>query len=62
MDAPARACGIDFGTSNSAVAFVDGHGRVQLAPLPAPDGGAASTWRSSARIGAIEPLDVWIGS
>jgi hypothetical chaperone protein len=38
--------GIDFGTTNSAVAVADEPGRVKLLPLPAPGGGVASTWRS----------------
>ena len=37
--------GIDFGTTNSAVAIADGAGQVRLAQLPVP-GGDASTWRS----------------
>lgn len=37
--------GIDFGTTNSAVAIADAEGRVELAPLPVP-GGDATTWRS----------------
>jgi hypothetical chaperone protein len=37
--------GIDFGTTNSAVAIADGSGQVRLAQLPVP-GGDASTWRS----------------
>ena len=41
-----RAVGIDFGTTNSAVAITDDAGRVKLLPLPAPGGGVASTWRS----------------
>lgn len=41
-----RAVGIDFGTTNSAVAIADGAGDVRLLPLPAPGGGVASTWRT----------------
>ncbi|MEZ4364052.1 MAG: Hsp70 family protein [Kofleriaceae bacterium] len=37
--------GIDFGTTNSAVAIADEGGDVRLASLPVP-GGEASTWRS----------------
>ncbi|HEY4187452.1 MAG TPA: Hsp70 family protein [Polyangia bacterium] len=40
------AVGIDFGTTNSAVAVADDTGAVQLLPLPAPGGGVANTWRS----------------
>jgi hypothetical chaperone protein len=38
--------GIDFGTTNSAVAVADDTGAVRLLPLPAPGGGVASTWRT----------------
>jgi hypothetical chaperone protein len=41
-----RAVGIDFGTTNSAVAVADDAGRVKLLPLPVPGGGTAATWRS----------------
>lgn len=37
--------GIDFGTTNSAVAVADGSGNVRMASLPVP-GGDATTWRS----------------
>lgn len=37
--------GIDFGTTNSAVAIADAAGQVKLAQLPVP-GGDAATWRS----------------
>jgi hypothetical chaperone protein len=42
----ALGVGIDFGTTNSAVAVADGAGGARLLPLPAPGGGAASTWRT----------------
>jgi hypothetical chaperone protein len=41
-----RAVGIDFGTTNSAVAIADETGAVTLMPLPAPGGGVTSTWRT----------------
>jgi hypothetical chaperone protein len=41
-----QAVGIDFGTTNSAVAITDDAGSVKLLPLPAPGGGVDSTWRS----------------
>lgn len=41
----ANYIGIDFGTTNSAVAVARDRGQVRLAQLPTPDG-AASTWRS----------------
>jgi len=41
-----RAVGIDFGTTNSAVAVADDEGAVTLLPLPAPGGGVTSTWRT----------------
>ncbi len=37
--------GIDFGTTNSAVAIADDSGAVRLVPLPAPEG-AQSHWRT----------------
>jgi hypothetical chaperone protein len=37
--------GIDFGTTNSAVALATRDGAVRLVPLPGPDG-PASTWRT----------------
>ncbi len=37
--------GIDFGTTNSAVAVADQDGKVRLAQLPVP-GGDSATWRS----------------
>ena len=40
------AVGIDFGTTNSAVAIADGAGQVKVLPLPVPGGEAATTWRS----------------
>jgi hypothetical chaperone protein len=40
------AVGIDFGTTNSAVAVADGNGGVRVLALPVPGGDAASTWRS----------------
>jgi hypothetical chaperone protein len=42
------AVGIDFGTTNSAVAVSDDAGRVKLLPLPVPgaEGRTAATWRS----------------
>jgi hypothetical chaperone protein len=41
-----QSVGIDFGTTNSAVAVADASGAVRLLPLPAPGGGVASTWRT----------------
>lgn len=43
---PLQAVGIDFGTTNSAVAVADATGAVRLLPLPALGGGLASTWRT----------------
>ena len=39
------AVGIDFGTTNSAVAIADG-ADVRVLPLPVPGGGTETTWRS----------------
>jgi hypothetical chaperone protein len=38
--------GIDFGTTNSAIAVADGDGTARLLPLPGPAGSQASTWRT----------------
>jgi hypothetical chaperone protein len=38
--------GIDFGTTNSAVAVATRDGAVRLAALPGPGGATASTWRT----------------
>jgi hypothetical chaperone protein len=38
--------GIDFGTTNTAVALAEADGPVRLARLPGLDGGTASTWRT----------------
>jgi hypothetical chaperone protein len=38
--------GIDFGTTNTAVALADGDGSVRLARLPGVDGGTTATWRT----------------
>ena len=38
--------GIDFGTTNSAIAVADGEGPARVVPLPRPDGGTASYWRT----------------
>lgn len=38
--------GIDFGTTNSAVAVAAEDGSVRMAELPVPGGGRASTWRT----------------
>jgi hypothetical chaperone protein len=44
MGAP--AVGIDFGTTNSAVAVADGVGGARLLPLPGPAGSVGNTWRT----------------
>ena len=41
-----HALGLDFGTTNSAIATVDGDGRARVLPLPGKDGAAASYWRT----------------
>src|SRR5204862_3804215 len=38
--------GIDFGTTNSAVAVADGAGQARLLPLPGPRGTTDHTWRT----------------
>jgi len=40
------AVGIDFGTTNSAVAVAGASGEVSVLPLPVPGGGTTATWRS----------------
>jgi hypothetical chaperone protein len=57
------AVGIDFGTTNSAVAIADDAGRVSLLPLPAPGGGVASTWRTILYFeSGEEPSDVLVSA
>jgi hypothetical chaperone protein len=51
MSSPADAraipfVGIDFGTTNTAVALADADGPVRLARLPGVDGGTTATWRT----------------
>jgi hypothetical chaperone protein len=38
--------GIDFGTTNTALALASDEGAVALADLPSPDGGTSKTWRT----------------
>jgi hypothetical chaperone protein len=38
--------GIDFGTTNSAVAVADGSGAARLLPLPGPGDSVGTTWRT----------------
>jgi hypothetical chaperone protein len=42
----APSVGIDFGTTNSAVAIAEPSGRARLLPLPGAGGTAGSTWRT----------------
>ncbi len=42
----ARYVGIDFGTTNSAIAVADDQGPPQLIGFPQPDGSLAETWRT----------------
>ncbi len=42
----AQYVGIDFGTTNSAIAVVSDTGKPKLLPFPMPDGSLAETWRS----------------
>lgn len=42
----AQFVGIDFGTTNSAVAVAAADGSVRMAELPVPGGGHTSTWRT----------------
>ena len=42
----ASGVGIDFGTTNSAVAVADGAGGARLLPLPGPANSWGSTWRT----------------
>ncbi|MCA9558419.1 MAG: hypothetical protein KC583_07645, partial [Myxococcales bacterium] len=62
MSTPARAVGIDFGTTNSTVAVCEPDGRVRLARFPLPqivagidDAAAAETFRSVLYFRAPEP-------
>lgn len=65
MRARVKALGLDFGTTNSAVAAIAEDGSVRLARFSAPDGGAADTIRSilffSADPHEGEPTP-WVGS
>ena len=38
------ALGLDFGTTNSALATVDASGAATVVPLPAPDGSSRRYW------------------
>jgi len=40
------ALGLDFGTTNSALATVDASGAATVVPLPAPDGSSRRYWRT----------------
>ena len=40
------ALGLDFGTTNSALATVDASGVANVLPLPAPDGSTRRYWRT----------------
>lgn len=40
------ALGLDFGTTNSAIAIVDGDGPARVIPLPGPGATAVSHWRT----------------
>jgi hypothetical chaperone protein len=51
--------GIDFGTTNTAVAAAGPSGRSQLVALAGPDGAAAPTWRT---ILYFDDSDVTAGS
>lgn len=42
----ALAVGLDFGTTNSAVAIAEDGGPVRVLPLPTPDGGTVGYWRT----------------
>lgn len=46
MLTPAIAVGLDFGTTNSAVAIAGDGAPARVLPLPTPGGGTAGTWRT----------------
>jgi hypothetical chaperone protein len=46
MESTEPFVGIDFGTTNSAVALAGRDGQARLATLPGPGGAAATTWRT----------------
>lgn len=48
------AIGIDFGTTNSAIAVADGDGPARVVPLPHPGGGTVAYWRT---VLCFEPAD-----
>jgi hypothetical chaperone protein len=48
------AIGIDFGTTNSAIAVADGGGPARVLPLPRPDGTTVAYWRT---VLCFEPAD-----
>lgn len=54
MTSTQRAIGIDFGTTNSAIAVADGSGPARIVPLPRPDGSTATHWRT---VLCFEPAD-----
>jgi hypothetical chaperone protein len=57
--------GLDFGTTNSAIAIVDDHGAARVVPLPTPSGHAVSHWRTVLCFepaGDREPMQVSAGA
>ena len=54
MTTPSIAVGIDFGTTNSAVAVASRGQPARVLPLPVPGGGTATTWRT---VLCFEPSD-----
>lgn len=46
MRNPSRALGLDFGTTNTSIAVVEGGGPARVIPLPTPAGGTVGHWRT----------------
>jgi hypothetical chaperone protein len=58
----ATGVGIDFGTTNSAVAVADEAGHTRLLPLPGPGGQTTATWRTILYFESDQPGQVEVSA